>query len=78
MVTPLLQAPETAHGSFKASPTSKNDGWRRRLLLVLGVGFNSQETHRNLDLKLMLGFQIFRRKIDAIGASFYKGFMLIS
>jgi hypothetical protein len=56
MVVRFLQALEMMHDSSKASLASKIGGQWKRVLLVLGVSFDSQETRRNCELRLGLGF----------------------
>jgi hypothetical protein len=70
MATTFLQALEVVHGSSRASWASKNGGRWRQVLLVLGLSFDTQETHQNRELKLRLGFRFLDEKLMSIGPPF--------
>jgi hypothetical protein len=67
---PFLQAIKMVHDSSKASPASMFSGRRWWVLLVLGVSFDSQENHRNHELKHGLGFQFLDEKLMPMGPPF--------
>jgi hypothetical protein len=74
----LLHSFSSVHGTSKSSPVLKLGVEQRRLLLKLIGWFNHRGNRWKITSHGVLGFWFWRLEIGAIGAPFYRGFVLMS